>query len=788
MYKKLFLIAVMGGILMLAWIALHGKPAAAGPMIYSSLVINEIDYDQPGTDTAEFIELKNISASAINLDPYELLLVNGGNGGETPYQNIDLPAQLLQPGDYYVVCTNEFTVANCDWDVSPDINLVQNGAPDAVAIVIPGVITDTVSYEGNTAGGYTEGSGVGLDDDPTNTNWSIGRCEDGIDSDQNNLDFQYRPATPGAANNCPVLGVCGGQATKISAVQGSGSSSPLVGQEHTLEAIVIGDFQDSLGGFYLQEENADMDTDPLTSEGIFINDSGTGLDVSTGDVVRVVGTAGESNGLTQLGGISGKLVCGSSVPLVPVNLSLPVTSVSNFEPYESMLVTFSQPLYISEYYNFDRYGEIVLTSARPFQPMAVYPPGSPEAAQLALDNLLGRITLDDGRSSENPDPALHPNGSVFDLNNRFRGGDMLYNVTGVLDYRFGLFRIQPTSSANYMASNPRPQPPVSGTIFKAASLNVLNYFTTLNSRGANTLEEFERQRTKILAALIDMDADVIGLVEIENNGTALQNLVDGLNAAAGKDTYAAIPTGKIGTDEITVALIYQPASAVPLGAFAVLDDPSFTDPLGSGVQKNRPALAQTFFDNINGGIFTVVVNHLKSKGSSCGPDDDDPEQGNCSLTRTKGAEALIDWLAQDPTGSQDADFLILGDLNAYGKEDPISAIQAGPDDTAGSTDDFTDLIYQFDGETAYSYLFDGQLGYLDHALASQDLVLQVKNTTIWHINADEPDLLDYDMTYKKDAQDALYEPNAYRASDHDPVIVYLTLQPSNPLYLPMIRR
>lgn len=267
----------------------------------------------------------------------------------------------------------------------------------------------------------------------------------------------------------------------------------------------------------------------------------------------------------------------------------------------------------------------------------------------------------------------------------------------------------------------------------------------------------------------------------------MQDLVDGLNAAAGEGTYAAIMTGKIGTDEITVALIYKTASAFPSGVYAVLDDPSFTDPLNSGVQKNRPALAQTFFDKVNGGILTVVVNHLKSKGSSCGPGDDDPEQGNCSLTRTLAAEALLDWLAQDPTNSQDLDFLILGDLNAFDKEDPISAIIAGPDDTADTLDDFTDLIFQFGGERAYSYLFDGQLGYLDHALASQALVPQIKIATIWHINADESDLLDYDMTYKKDAQDALYEPDAYRASDHDPIIVFLALNPSNPVYLPVIQ-
>jgi len=248
--------------------------------------------------------------------------------------------------------------------------------------------------------------------------------------------------------------------------------------------------------------------------------------------------------------------------------------------------------------------------------------------------------------------------------------------------------------------------------------------------------------------------------------------VDGLNALVDPGTYAYIDAGVVGTDEITVAFIYKPATVSLVGDFAVLDDPSFTDPVGYGDQQSRPALAQTFMDNNTGGVFTVVANHLKSKGSACGPGDDDPVQGNCNLTRTMGAQALVDWLATDPTGSGDADFLIVGDLNAYDKEDPVDALKAGPDDTLGTADDYIDMVYYFQGEYAYTYLFDGQLGYLDHA-ASADLFDEVTGVTVWHINADEPDLIDYDMSFKQDAQDALYAPDAYRSSDHDPTIVGL---------------
>ena len=134
----------------------------------------------------------------------------------------------------------------------------------------------------------------------------------------------------------------------------------------------------------------------------------------------------------------------------------------------------------------------------------------------------------------------------------------------------------------------------------------------------------------------------------------------------------------------------------------------------------------------------------------------------------------MDWLATDPTGSGDPDFLIMGDLNSYAQEDPIDAIKAGADDIAGTGDDYTNLIAQFQGAYAYSYTFDGQAGYLDHALANASLLGQVTGAADWHINSDEPDVLDYDTRFKPPAQDALYEPNAYRTSDHDPVIVGLT--------------
>jgi len=599
----------------------------------------------------------------------------------------------------------------------------------------------------------------------------------GIESYPGSLVVGEAYNTPGAPNMVyetpPLSDICYDPYTKIYEIQGNGLESPLDGTEVVTEGIVVGDFQEvGLKGFHIQDEIGDGN--PATSDGIFVYY--TGLDVNVGDYVRVRGNVDEYYGLTEITNVGQAQVCDTDFGISPTTISLPVNTIDEFEPIEGMLVTFPQNLIISEYFNFDRYGEIVLTSNRHLTPTALYDPGTPEQSAAAEAYLLDHIILDDGRTVQNPDPAIHPNGANFDLYNLFRGGDTVANITGIMDYAFGEYRIQLTQGADYTNANPRPIDPneVGGDI-KVASFNVLNYFTTLGSRGADTSEEFDRQRTKIINAIATINADVVGLMEIENNDAAVSDLVTGLNDLMGAGTYDYVDTGTIGTDEIKVAMIYKPSTVNLIGSYAILDssvDPRFLD------EYNRPTLAHSFMDNTNGGVFTVAVNHLKSKGSDC-IDVGDPDlgdgAGNCNLTRKYASQALVDWLASDPTGSGSNNYLIIGDLNSYDKEDPIDAILAGPDDLSDTEDDYIDLIFDFLGENAYTYVFDGQIGYLDHALANMDLLSSVKGTTVWHINADEPDLIDYDMSFKQDAQDALYAPDPFRSSDHDPVIVGLAV-------------
>lgn len=160
----------------------------------ADLVINEIDYDQPSTDTAEFVEIYNTGPEVVDLFEYRLEFWNGSSN--TLYNAFSLLGTLA-PGEFHVVCGSALMVPNCDQDVSPDSNLIQNGAPDAVVLTKLTVIIDAVSYEGDVPG-YTEGTGAGAD--TAGFFESINRFPDGVDTDDNSADFYLRCATPGEPN------------------------------------------------------------------------------------------------------------------------------------------------------------------------------------------------------------------------------------------------------------------------------------------------------------------------------------------------------------------------------------------------------------------------------------------------------------------------------------------------------------------------------------------------------------------------------------------------------------
>ncbi len=708
------------------------------------IVINEIDYDQDGTDTAEFVELYNGGGESADLTDWELTGING-SGGAT-YLKVELSG-VLPAGGFLVVCANSATVANCDIDTSPDTNLIQNGAPDALVLANgAGLLIDAVSYEGDVPGAV-EGSGDGLVDNPGAGARSLSRLPDGADSNQNNVDFIVSCVTPGETNVDAAAG-CGGPVF-IHQIQGNGASSPLEGQEVTIEGVVVGDYEGpspNLRGFYVQEEDDDVDGDPATSEGIFVF-HGNEDTVNLGDQVRVTGTVGEFQDQTQLGFPSELDVVSSGNTVSPAEISLPLDAADSLEAVEGMLVTAPQTLYVTEFFQLGRFGQVVVSSGdRLDQPTAVVEPGA-DALALQAANDRNRLIIDDDLNDQNPDPILLARGGTeLTAANTLRGGDTVTAIVGVMTYTWAgntasgnAYRLRPIGDLSdsglvpggvvpmFEPANPRPtEPPEVGGRVQVASFNVLNYFLTVddrsdncgpgqdeNCRGADSDLEFERQRTKLLAALQKLDADVYGLVEMENTpGVSPEaDLAAGLNELSGTTGWtavdaAAVGGGVVGPDAIRVGMIYNADVVAPVGDPALLD--FSLDDLGE--DRSRTSVAQSFVESATGEVFTVSVNHLKSKSGSeiaggiCSTDptyadcDQGDGQGFFNATRTTHAQELVDWLASDPTASGDDDVIVTGDLNSYGMEDPIDVLRA-----AG----YADLT----GADSYSYVFDGQWGY-----------------------------------------------------------------------------
>ncbi len=222
------------------------------------LLVNEIDYDQPGTDGAEFVEILNAGSVPVNLSDYVLTFVNG-NGGAA-YASIALPDATLLTGEYFVVCGNAATTPNCDLDVSPDTNLIQNGSPDAVALLLDGAVVDTVSYEGDTVAPFTEGAGTSAADSNSDPFLGLSRFPNGSDSDQNDADFSLRCITPGAEN----------------AVESSACPDPLAGPP-----IVINEIHADPAGDLSGDANNDGTRDSSDDEFLeIVNISGAALDLS----------------------------------------------------------------------------------------------------------------------------------------------------------------------------------------------------------------------------------------------------------------------------------------------------------------------------------------------------------------------------------------------------------------------------------------------------------------------------------------------------------------------------
>ncbi len=799
------------------------------------LVINEVLGSTTGTDS-EYIEL--FGEAGASLGGLSVIVVESddqeSNGAIDFRLDFDAGDAIGQNG--YFLAANATAAAT--YGVTPDIEIDANAIENSAYTI---ALVETASLSGDVvtgsevvldAAGVTDGEGPEsfafaapvVGPDGTFLPAGIGRVEAGVDTDRAS-DFEILSFSNASPPNSPTAGTSGDDGgepgagatidddpTLISAIQGAGDVSPLVGQTVVVEAIVTGDFQSGdadtfrdLGGFFLMEERGDFDADDTTSEGLFAFEGDTmTLDVEAGDRVRVLGTVIERFGKTTIEVGEIRIEGEAAEPDVlslAVETALP--TLEGREAFESMLLDITEPLTFTEAFDYEAFNQGTLAAGGPVYQYTQL--NAPDVAGNAtyLEEVADRtITIDDGTNDarEDFDPIPEPDGDLFSLADGVRLGQDV-DLTAIMDYDFGEWRLRLPEGAEFEAipGEGRPESPADvGSDYKVATLNVLNYFTTLEGqtdigqgpRGAANTAEFERQSEKLVSIIEGLDSDVIALNEIENDfagGTfAIGELVDRLNANAEGDPWAFADPGQefVGGDAIAVGFLYNSETTriAPGTTVATLTDDQLAalgadpgNPIFEGPGTARVPVAVTFEEIASGERFTAAANHFKSKGS-VSPFGDNADTGDGSgandEARAQAAAAVDAWLASDPTGSGNPDRLILGDLNSYAQETPLRILQQ-----AG----FTNLVAQYEGLESTSYRFSGQVGTLDYALANVALETQVTGATIWDINDEEPVFYDYNLdgtftNQLRPADQGLFDDaSPVRASDHDPIVVGLDL-------------
>ena len=374
--------------------------------------------------------------------------------------------------------------------------------------------------------------------------------------------------------------------------------------------------------------------------------------------------------------------------------------------------------------------------------------------------------MDDNSNQKEPRPL--PFDSLFSGPQKsLRTGSEIEPLVGVVSQFNNRYRFQPLDTPQLKEPGKTvvsETPEKAGGTLRIASFNVLNFFNGNGQgqgfptpRGADTPEEMKRQQAKIVAAINALNADVIGIMEVENDGfgehSAIRQLVDALNDSGSATYYISEPQAqRIGGDQITVGLIYN-KDTISASSHALVNT------AGAFAWGSRPPLAQTLKDKNTGEEFTVIVNHFKSKGS-CPEDNESPNsnqndgQACWNDLRVKSAEQLTEWIAEEAFPNA----VLLGDFNAYYKEDPIRYFsENGFHNPSKATD--------------YSYVYDSQAGALDHIFVADTLKDNVSGVYHLPFNADEPWIYDY-----RNAD--FYEPTPYRSSDHDPLVLDLRFSAS----------
>lgn len=574
-----------------------------------------------------------------------------------------------------------------------------------------------------------------------------------------------------------------GPPRSIGDVQGGSARSPYEGRVVNLQGVVTGNFVSGLEGFFMQDASGAEDGDRATSDALFVRwNRGKLPKVRRGDRLAVSGKVEEiGEGEHRLTALSdARIEVLGRAAVSATLLTAPPARAQDWEALEGMWLRIPGPLTVSGNRGLLRFGELhVAFGERLRIPTDVQAPGAKARAQ-AEENQRRGLILDDARNAEYPSKLWYLPEPLSDAA-PLRAGSVVHGAEGLLDSRYGRWRLQLTESLSRVEHAPRPSVPVLPEGLRLASLNLLNYFNGNGrgggfptERGASTRAELDRQRKKHVAVLLALQPDIAALSELENDRdderSAQNDLLRALNEVLGKQgDYAIVSGADVGRNATRVGLLYRHSRVEPIGQPASLVDGTFAE-------HSRPPLAQSFRERASGRVLTVVANHFKSKGGCPAGDQGDPAdrdlgdgQGCWNATRIASARALDLWLKSAPTGIDTPHRVLLGDLNAYTREDPLRLLRS-----LGWRDAMpirgTDLNH-------HSYVWAGEAGSLDHALVSPSLAGAIDAALTWPINSDEAEIFDYNL---ENRPADLYSATPLATSDHDPLVVVLDLARAAP--------
>ncbi|WP_272166132.1 ExeM/NucH family extracellular endonuclease [Vibrio diabolicus] len=848
------------------------KPSILALTIASALSANanaEIIISQyvEGGAYNKAVEIANTGDTAVTLTGYEL--AKSSNGGGSWGSTLDLSDVTLQAKQVYVLAHGDASEAIKAVADYTDKNVANFNGDDPLALLKDGEVHDILGVMGDVD--FAKDTTLVRNSDALtpsttyqSTQWTA--------LPKDNIDGlgELNTTEPPAPFACEVDGQ-EPAFTTIQEIQGEGASSPFIDgypyittEDHFVTGVVSAVTTGLTKGFYLQA--LENDGNDKTSEGLFIHTDVADTELKAGDVVCVKGKVQEYYSNTQLSSDANSYVktgTSNASLVTPLTIKEGETLRDALERHEGMQVELSSAseLFVTRNFSYDydsRRNNMMLSHEAPlFKPTQLHAAESDAAVALAKENAANRIYLESDSKAPNGQIPYFPTfAQDLDQNGsseqHIRLGSRVEGLQGVVNYSYNEYRLIATNevdSSNFVTSGDdfdvarKAAPAIADSDLRVASFNVLNYFTSVadsghdnptgQNRGATNLDEFLIQQAKIVSAMNKMDADIIGLMEVENNGfgdgSAIQNLVDALNAEIDdvEDHYTYVEIEEqdkyqeeyFGSDAIMVAILYRANAVTPKEAAKVIVTPEQhiaenTITRKEGTESNpaydkyqRHSLLQTFTVKETGEDFSVVVNHFKSKGSECieewiaGVEDSEPAdlQGNCNNFRVSAAKVVGEALKDI-----DGDVLVMGDLNAYGKEDPLLTLTDYSQEKYGRdiyTAAYTtigggelqvektkiekgyglhNLNTLLHGADTFSYTYSGELGNLDHALASSSLAQKVVAIEDWHINSLESNLFEYSSKYTGDMPK--YK-DAFSASDHDPVIIAIDL-PDDDIDLP----